>query len=101
MANSKITLATVKKFIKDNANCLFVECKSSFDGMTDCVESRNEGFIKVDQSKINLKQEHDLGIERLWFVRDSRDHFYPFNEKGFTGIKISNSCGSSVIAIKN
>lgn len=71
----KITLATVKKFIRDNANNLFVNCTSSFDGMTDCVESRGSEFVPVDPNKINFSQEHDLGIDRLWFVRGSRDYF--------------------------
>lgn len=96
----KITLATVKKFIRENANNLFVNCTSSFDGMTDCVESRDDGFTKVDPQKINMNQEHDLGIERLWFVRGSRDYFEPYEDVMYSGIRIFNSCGSSVIATK-
>lgn len=96
----KITLASIKKFIKENSNNLYANCTSSFDGMTDCVESRDGGFVKVDPSKIDMNKEQDLGIERLWFVRDSRDYFRHFNEGGFVGYVISNSCGSSIIAIK-
>lgn len=96
----KITLSTIKKFIRDNSSNLYANCTSSFDGMTDCVESRNDGFTKVDQSKIDFSKEQDLGIERLWFVRDSRDYFRPYDKDGFTGYVISNSCGSSIIAIK-
>lgn len=40
----KITLTTVKKFVKDNADKLFINVKSSFDGMTDGCESRHNGF---------------------------------------------------------
>ena len=94
----KITLSTVKKFIRDNANNLYANCTSSFDGMTDCVESRASEFVKVDQAKINMNQEHDLGIERLWFVRGSRDYFNQYEDGNFTGIQISNSCGCSIIA---
>lgn len=101
MQTNKITLATVKKFIRENANSLYAKCSSSFDGMTDCVENRKGDFVKVNPLNIDLKKEHDLGIEQLWFVRDSRDYFHPFNEGGFRGIRISNSCGSSVIAIKS
>lgn len=96
--NQKITLSTVKKFIRENANNLFANCTSSFDGMTDCVESRDDGFVKVDPNKINLKQEHDLGIERLWFVRGSRDYFEAYEQGNLKGIRIFNSCGSSIIA---
>lgn len=98
MTTSKITLATIKKFVKENATNLYVKCTSSFDGMTDCVKSRTDGFVKVDQTKIDLKKEQDLGIERLWFVRGSRDYFSPYNEAGLSGFVISNSCGSSIIA---
>lgn len=100
MKPSRITLATIKKFIRENSNDLYAKCTSSFDGMTDCVEKRNEDFVKVDSKKIDLKKETDLGIERLWFVRCSRDYFKPYSENGYTGYCISNSCGNSVIAIK-
>lgn len=96
----KITLSTIKKFIKENSTNLYANCTSSFDGMTDCVESRNGGFIKVDASKIDFSKEQDLGIERLWFVRGSRDYFRPYSENGFVGYVISNSCGASIIATK-
>lgn len=98
MTTQKITLATIKKFVKENANNLYAKCTSSFDGMTDCVENRKEGFVKVDPTKIDLKKEQDLGIERLWFVRGSRDYFSRYNEAGLNGFVISNSCGSSIIA---
>jgi hypothetical protein len=38
LKSKKITLATLKAFIK-NSNELFVEEKSNFNGMIDCVES--------------------------------------------------------------
>jgi len=98
---SKITLTTIKKFIRDNATKLHVRCESSFDGMTDCVESREGGFAAVDSSKIDMKKEQDLGIEGLWFVRESRDSFEEYNRDGYKGYRIFNSCGSSVIAIKS
>lgn len=96
----KITLATIKKFIKENSNNLYANCTSSFDCRTDCVESRNGGFLKVDASKIDFTKEYNLGIERLWFVRDSRDYFRSYNENGYIGYIISNSCGASIIATK-
>ena len=99
LITKKITLATVKKFIRENASNLYANCTSSFDGMTDCVERRDDGFIPVDASKINMNQEHDLGIERLWFVRGGRDYFKTFENDTLQGYTISNSCGSSIIAI--
>lgn len=96
----KATLATIKKFIKENANNLYANCTSSFDGMTDCVESRNDGFAKVDASKIDFSKENDLGIESLWFVRGGRDGFRPYERNGFIGYEIFNCCGNSIIATK-
>jgi hypothetical protein len=98
--SKKITLSTVKKFIKENAQNLYANCKSDFNGMSDCVESVNTGFKKVDSSKIDMLKETNLGIELLWFVRGSRDYFRAYNENGFVGIEISNCCGCSIIATK-
>jgi len=93
-------MSTVKKFIRDNASKLYVNTLSSFDGMTDCVESRDTGWSKVNPSVIDMGKEQDLGIEGLWFVRGSRDYFKEYQKDGFRGYEIMNSCGSSVIAIK-
>ena len=42
---SKITKATFKSFLRKNEGRLFIKCKSSFDGMTDSVEtSRNQAY---------------------------------------------------------
>lgn len=96
---SKITLTTVKKFIRDNTDLLFANCTSSFDGMTDCVEQRKDGFSKVDASKIDMSKEQNLGIEKLWFVRGSRDYFTAYDDGKYTGFEITNSCGCSIIAV--
>ena len=42
---------------------------------------------------------HTLGVVGAWFVGRSRDYFSPFNEDGWTGIRVSNSCGSFVLAV--
>lgn len=99
-ANKRITLATIKKFIRDNKQNLYALCQSSFDGMTDCVESRKEGWVKVDGAKIDFSKEQNLGIAPIWFVRESRDNFEIYDENGMKGYRIFNSCGSSVIAVK-
>lgn len=98
--SKKITLSTLKKFVKENAQNLYANCKSDFNGMSDCVESVNTGFKKVDSDKIDFNKECNLGIDLIWLVRGSRDYFRSFSENGFEGIEISNCCGHSVIAIK-
>lgn len=97
--NKKITLATVKSFIKKNKENLFINVKSRFSGMTDGLENHNNGFQKVEVAK--EMDEFTLGIKGAWFVRESRDWFSAFEENKFSGIKISNSCGSFIIAVKS
>lgn len=94
----KVTLATIKSFVRKAAE-LYVSEKSRFDGMVDCVmETPDKGFsvaIPTDRH-----QKNTLGIQGLWFVGDSRDYFYPYNDGVFQGYTVSNCCGSFVIATK-
>lgn len=93
----KITLATVKSFIKNNSDNLFINVKSSFDGMTDCCESLYNGFVIA--AKTDDHVEHTIGIKGAWFVGSSRDYLSHFEDNNMTGITVSNSCGHFVIAI--
>jgi len=99
----KITLATIKSFIKKNRADLFINVESDFDSMTDCVESRNGGFVKAEQDKtdsINSDyNERTQGIKGAWFVGGSRDYFNLYDENGFIGYRCYNCCGSFVLAI--
>lgn len=99
ITTKKITLATVKKFIRENKDKLYINVKSSFDGMTDCVESLNGGFVKALETTDHL--DHTQGIKGAWFVGQSRDYFTKYDNIGgdMTGIEVSNSCGSFVLAI--
>jgi hypothetical protein len=100
MENSKkITLATVKEFIKKNETALFVKKESSFDGMSDMVE-----FDKAAEFKAARKTENHiqctLGIDGVWVVGGSRNWFKKFENENFIGIEINNCCGTSLIGIK-
>lgn len=101
----RITLATLKSFIKKNAGELYINVHSSFDGMTDGIERLNGGWQKATkdttQSKNSDYNDNTLGIKGVWLVGGSRDYFRPFNENGFTGINAYNSCGSFTAAIKS
>jgi hypothetical protein len=94
----KITIATVKSFVRKNIDGLFINVKSKFDGMTDCVESRHDGFGKA--AKTEDHKDHTLGVSGAWFVGGSRDYFTAFENEDYTGIQVSNSCGRFVLAIK-
>ena len=95
----KVTLATVKSFIKKNNNELYIKLDGSFSGMTDCIEwEKDSQYVKAETDNVNSK--YTLGIKGAWFVGSSRDYFYPVEEGNFKGIKVSNSCGYFTIAIK-
>lgn len=97
MSAKKITLATIKAFVRKNAANLYVKQNASFDGMTDCVMEVKDTYRKVES--IDLTKRDTLGIPGAWFVRDSRDYFYPHSADGFTGFQVSNCCGRFVLAV--
>jgi len=92
----KITLATVKSFIRKNEGNLLINVKSSFDGMTDCCEPVSGGFQKAE--KDHDCADHSLGIQGAWFVKSSRDYFKPYSDNEFQGIEVSNCCGHFILA---
>lgn len=95
----KIISTTVKNFAKKNEGNLFVKHLSYFDGMTDgTTYVENSGFKKIEKP-VNLEEKNSLGIG-VWFVGRSRDYFTAFNQDGFTGYEVSNSCGNFIIAKK-
>jgi hypothetical protein len=93
--NGKITKATFKSFVKKNPN-LFIKVKSSFDGMTDCVEQLSGGFVKATNA--HYPCDNNLGIQGVWLVGNSRDSFRPFNDGKLSGIEVYNCCGSFIVA---
>ena len=95
----RITMATVKSFVKKNYNGLYIKLDGSFDGMIDGIDFKKDSqFVKagVDTHHYN----HTLGITGAWFVGQSRDFLSTFENDEFQGIKVSNSCGYFTIAIK-
>ena len=94
----KITLATLKSFAKRNENNLFVKTESSFDGMTDCVESVKGGFKKT--SITDEVWHYKTGIQGVYTVGSSRDYFNIYEDDTFFGIEISNCCGVTILAVE-
>lgn len=93
----KITLTTVKKFIRENRSALLISCRSSFDGMTDAVQStRDASFKAAGPGKFS----NDLGVGGAWFVFQSRDSFRAFEDGTHVGIEVSNCCGHFVLAVR-
>jgi hypothetical protein len=90
LKSKKITLATLKLFIK-KANNLFVEEKSNFNGMTDCVESfKNTKMVEVSK-------EDAIGHNGVWCVGGSRNYFTFEENDNYFGIEVSNCCGHSIL----
>ena len=95
---SKITLTTVKSFIKKAGYNLLVSTKSRFDGMTDgCERCEDQGFSKARPADFHCS--NNMGIAGIWFVLGSRDHFWPYEDKKVSGIEVSNSCGRFILAV--
>lgn len=91
----KITRATFKSFIQKNIDNLYINNKSSFDGMVDCVMLINNGWRKATQT--NEENKYTLGINGIWLVGDSRDCFAEYKDEYFTGIEVYNCCGNFIL----
>lgn len=95
----KITLATVKSFIRKNPN-LYINCKSKFDGMVDCVmPCNNQGFEPIEPDPRGFCR-NTLDIKGAWFVLGGGDRFYPHEDDNFEGIEVYNCCGSFILATR-
>ena len=95
--NKKITLATIKSFIKKNTE-LYIKNESNFDGMVDCVmPNKDVAFTKAERK--DWCSDNTLGIIGAWFVRNSRDSFSIYEDDQYTGYKVYNCCGSFILAI--
>lgn len=97
MQGKKITLATVKKFIRENIDKLLVRYDSQFDGMDDCVHSNKDP--QFQKAEPGPQDSYHQGVKHVWFVGQSRDWFSKFENENHIGIAVSNSCGSFVLAV--
>lgn len=96
----KITLATIKSFINKNRANLYINCKTSFDGMTDCVMPTGDGNFEIAKTpKAESNHINKLGIQGAWFVLRGGDCFIKYENEKFTGFEVYNSCGSFILAI--
>ena len=94
------TMATVKSFVKKNHGSMFINIKSSFNGMVDgCDYHKGSKFKEVEHKDTHL--ENTLGIHGAWFVRGrSGDSVSEYNDGCFIGYEIYNCCGSFILATK-
>ena len=94
----KITRSTVKSFIKNNAANLYIDVRSSFNGMIDGQEwNKDHSFVKAERTDDHA--DNTLGVKGAWFVGSSRDYFQAYDDGTFHGIAVSNCCGFFTIAV--
>lgn len=94
---SKITMATIKSFIRKNEGKVMIKVKSKFDGMVDGVQSVEDSFALAVKSDGNAR--YTLGVQGAWFVGGSRDYFTEFNNDGIKGYEVYNCCGSFILGV--
>lgn len=94
----RITLATIKSFIRKNPGRLFIKVRSRFDGMSDGLEwNKSAEFVPAADGG---SYRNTLGIAGAWFVGSSRDYFEAYDDGEFTGYKVANCCGYFTLAIR-
>ena len=89
----KITLATLKSFVRKNADALFCQTRSRFDGMTDCIQEVKDCFTSI-------ASENAIGHKGVYLVGGSRNRFWHFENESFVGIEVSNCCGRGILAVR-
>lgn len=92
---SKITLATVKSFIRKTPD-LHIMVRSRFDSQVDCVMPVSDQFEKAERT--DRHPTHTQGIQGAWFVGRSDDRFTAYENDTMTGISVYNCCGSFILA---
>jgi hypothetical protein len=99
----KVTLATLKSFLKKNEGNLLFKEYSRFDGMQDMVVQNEQSAFKPLVGKFNPDDESSLGYQhQIWCVRGSRDSFTWMASADGTmeGIHCYNACGSWTVVRK-
>lgn len=99
-ASKKITLATIKSFIRKNLGQgnLYIKGTARFDGMVDMVtEVENPGFFPAERTENWV--ENSLGVAGAWFVGGSRNSFQAYDDGLFTGYRVYNCCATFILAV--
>lgn len=95
---NKVTIATLKSFIRKNKGKIYANFHISFDGMTDGLESIHNGWNPAQETIGHNK--HTLGIRGVWVVGRSKDYCTKYSDDKFDGIEVSNSCGNFTLGVK-
>ena len=105
----KITVATVKSFIKKNRTALLVRTKTAFDGMQDGVrECDSNEFTPAQNREVwchdtsryvarTIDCKNSMGIIGVWFT--GRDRCSAFETETHRGFEVYNCCGNWMVAV--
>jgi hypothetical protein len=97
----KITLSTIKAFVRKNKDNLYIKTKSKFDGMTDGVENyHDQSITKAEPLPEDRLSRHDLGYKGTHIVTSGRNWFESVNFDGYYGYEIYNCCGTYYVLTK-
>ena len=91
-------MATLKAFANRNKERLYAKTESQFDGMTDCIEKVEDEFKPTQ-----ITSETDYyrtGIQGIYTVGSSRDYFDIYENSVYFGIRVLNSCGTTILTVK-
>lgn len=97
LTKKKITLSTLKSFLKRNKNDLHLKIHSRFNGMIDGLEHFKDDFEPAEETEYNTY--YTLGIKGLYVI-PGRSYFNVFRDKNYIGITVWNSCGKQTIVTK-
>lgn len=92
LSNKKITMSTLKSFIKKSDE-LFVEELNHFSGMDDMVVESQRNLQKVEK-------ENAIGHKGVYCVGGSRNYFSFVENDSMFGIEVYNCCGCAILWTK-
>lgn len=99
----KITLATVKSFVRKNEGNLYIEVSSSFNGMIDCCDDTlNCDFTpvtKVTWPRPGCPSTY-IDSHPILGSHGSGNLLRSYEDDNFIGFNVYNCCGSFNIAVK-
>lgn len=97
----RITLATLKGFIRRHRADLLIKNNSDFDAMTDCVQGNpGAAWRQASDAAKSFATDNNLGISGVWLVLQSRDYYQEYDKDGKEGIEVTNCCGNFIVAIQ-
>jgi len=106
-ANEEITLETLKEFVKENAENLYLIFMEDGAPVPEPLPDVELYPLKVHPSEINLESRHNLGIYGIKFHWNGEDYFTWYDGesdgpkyKDFHGIKVSNGLGDFALVTK-